>query len=575
MSYIDPRQAITTVVLYLRVSTEMQAEKYSLPAQDKLTREIVAQYKWEIVKVYRDEGYSGSLIEQRPAFFSLLQDATQRRFHAVIVTDFDRLTRPDNLRDLGRIQEVFIQNDIKIVTLSDVIDLSNDDQWFLSSLLGIVGAKEKKKLVARMKRGIQEKKEEGWFYGGIAPSGYRWDGHGGLTLREVTETYQGKKRQQYTCYDWQTVRQLFDHYLYKETSLRAICQQYRLHFRTLVDILDRVWFYAGYTIATRSKTEWAQKGKKAPREQLAPGKHPAIVTPEEARKVFEKRQGVRVAHTTTILKFPCVGLLRCGNCGRHLYVGRARKEPKNAPKRVYYYYYYVCQTRHGGQRWSLRRKGIHLESCGLPYARVEAVEDAAWRALETFLISPQMVFDQIGSARHQIALLEKDVQGIEQERGELRRRYSRLLDRYERADSTEMAELDTRLERNKAAQGTLDRRQRDVQEQIAFYHKQQIDPDQVMQVLSQVEDMIRFATPAHRQEIFRNLFREMVVKADKTLEVTVQMPTTGIIQRLTVALTHSDTDTSLVHLNPQQDRCFTEHLDTPLRIVLTLPLRAA
>ena len=173
MSYIDPRQAITTVALYLRVSTEMQAEKYSLPAQDKLTREIAAQYQWEIVKVYRDEGYSGSLIEQRPAFFTLLQDATQRRFHAVIVTDFDRLTRPDNLRDLGRIQEVFIQNDIKIVTLSDVIDLSNDDQWFLSSLLGIVGAKEKKKLVARMKRGIQEKKEEGWFYGGIAPSGYR------------------------------------------------------------------------------------------------------------------------------------------------------------------------------------------------------------------------------------------------------------------------------------------------------------------------------------------------------------------------------------------------------------------
>ena len=58
---------------------------------------------------------------------------------------------------------MFIQHDIKIVTLSDVIDLSNDDQWFLSSLLGIVGAKEKKKIVARMKRGIQAKKEAGWF----------------------------------------------------------------------------------------------------------------------------------------------------------------------------------------------------------------------------------------------------------------------------------------------------------------------------------------------------------------------------------------------------------------------------
>ena len=110
------------------------------------------------------------------------------------MTDFDRLTRPDNLRDLGRIQDVFIQHDIKIVTLSDVIDLSNDDQWFLSSLLGIVGAKEKKKIVARMKRGIQAKKEAGGFYGGIAPSGYRWDGQGGLALREVTECYYGDFR---------------------------------------------------------------------------------------------------------------------------------------------------------------------------------------------------------------------------------------------------------------------------------------------------------------------------------------------------------------------------------------------
>ncbi len=124
MSYIDVRQTIITVVTYLRVSTEAQVEKFSLLAQDKLTREVAARYGWEIAKVYRDEGYSGGWIEKRPAFFALLQDAPKRRFDAVVVTDFDRLTRPDNLRDLGHIQEVFIQHDIKIVTLSDVIDLS-------------------------------------------------------------------------------------------------------------------------------------------------------------------------------------------------------------------------------------------------------------------------------------------------------------------------------------------------------------------------------------------------------------------------------------------------------------------
>ncbi len=202
MSYHDVRETINTVVTYLRVSTDAQVEKFSLPAQDKLTREIAGKHGWEIAKVYRDEGFSGSLIEKRPAFFTLLQDAAKRRFDAVVVTDFDRLTRPENLRDLGRIQEIFIQHDVKIVTLSDIIDLSNDDQWFLSSLLGIVSAKEKKKLVARMKRGIQAKKEAGEFYGGITPSGYRRDGEGKLVLREVAETYTGKQGRTYTCYDW-------------------------------------------------------------------------------------------------------------------------------------------------------------------------------------------------------------------------------------------------------------------------------------------------------------------------------------------------------------------------------------
>ena len=90
MSYLDARETITTVVTYLRVSTEAQVEKFSLPAQDKLTREVAAKYGWEIVKVYRDEGFSGGLIEKRPAFFALLQDAAKRRFNAVVVTDFDR-----------------------------------------------------------------------------------------------------------------------------------------------------------------------------------------------------------------------------------------------------------------------------------------------------------------------------------------------------------------------------------------------------------------------------------------------------------------------------------------------------
>src|SRR6266542_150210 len=134
MSYLDTVQSIKRAALYVRVSTDMQAEKFSLPAQEKLTKELASKHGWEIVNTYRVEGFSGSWIENRPQLSTILNDAALKKFDAVVVTDFDRLARPDNLKDLGRIQEIFIEHGIKIVTLSDIIDLSDDDQWFVSSL---------------------------------------------------------------------------------------------------------------------------------------------------------------------------------------------------------------------------------------------------------------------------------------------------------------------------------------------------------------------------------------------------------------------------------------------------------
>jgi hypothetical protein len=156
-------------------------------------------------------------------------------------------------------------------------------------------------------------------------------------LREIAESYAGKKGTLYTCYDWRTVRELFDLYLYQDVSLKAICKRHDMYFNTLVGILDRAWFYAGYTVETRSRAERAKPGKKEPQVQLAPGLHPAIITSEEARRTLEKRKSVRVAHTRTRQKYPCVGLLRCGECGCQMYVTRTVKQLKQGSRRTTFY----------------------------------------------------------------------------------------------------------------------------------------------------------------------------------------------------------------------------------------------
>ncbi len=531
MSYLDSLESIKVVVTYLRVSTDAQVDKFSLPAQEKLTRELAAKHGWEIREVYRDEGYSGSWIEKRPAFFTLLTDAARRRFDAVVVTDFDRLTRPDNLKDLGSIQEVFIKHDIKIVTLSDVIDLSDDDQWFLSSLLGIVAAKEKKKLVARMKRGIQAKKEAGEFYGGIPPSGYCWDGEGKLKTREVTETYAGKKGQKYTCYDWRTVCKFIDLYLHQDLSLKEICQQYHVYFQTLVDILDRAWFYAGFTLQTRSRAEWT-RGKKNARSPLARGIHPAIITEEEAKRVLEKRCSVYVSYKRTRLRFATAGLLKCGVCSEPMYIYRSLKRPKYRPQRTYHYY--VCRTRHGAQRSLLKKKGVEPTRCSMPFVRADRVEEAAWRALETFLSSPQIVLDQVGNVQHQIALLERELEGIERSREDLARRKSNLIDLYEYGKFN-FGELDQRMGQLKASEVSLDQSRQQCLKNIEHYQQRRYDSDSIYAVLGQIEEIIRFAEPEHRREIVRTLFREMRVNHG-ILELSAALPNERVLQQLSVRL---------------------------------------
>jgi site-specific DNA recombinase len=545
MSYLDTIESIKQVAIYIRVSTEAQAEKFSLPAQEKLTKELAAKHRWEVVKFYRDEGFSGSWIERRPAFSELLQDASTKRFQAVVVTDSDRLSRPDNLKDLGRIQEVFIKHNIKIVTLSDVTDLADDDQWFLSSLLAIVSAKEKKKLIARMKRGIEAKKEQGFFYGGIPPSGYQWH-EGKLVLRDRREIYLGKKKgQKYICYDWKTVKEFFDLYLYSDRSIKSICTQYKIHFHSLAGILDRAWFYGGFVLKTRNREEWAKKTRKV-REQLVKGSHPAIISPEEAERVINKRQRVYVAYGKTRNKFPSSGLLQCGICGEAMYVYRSSK--KN-PERTYYYY--VCRTRHGAQRWVAEKRGIELPRCSMKFIRADQVERAVWNGLEKFLTSPETVFEQAGSVDYQVALLERDLEEMERVRLDLARRRSNLMDLYEYG-KFDLKELDERVESVKQDESKLEKRREENIRNIEAYAERRLDPEKVFKILSQTEELIRFAEPEHRREIVRLLCRKITVRVDGKVEILATLPAERALRSVSVAL-GSSPGAEVYQLGLQQD----------------------
>src|SRR5574341_1923545 len=78
---------------------------------------------------YTPEGlYQGGdeNIEGRPAFKKLIEDAEDKKFDALAVIDFDRITRSQKLIDLAIIKDIFRKNRIKVITPSQEYDFMDE-----------------------------------------------------------------------------------------------------------------------------------------------------------------------------------------------------------------------------------------------------------------------------------------------------------------------------------------------------------------------------------------------------------------------------------------------------------------
>src|ERR1700719_3400975 len=89
-------------VLYLRVSTLDQ----TTANQERELRQVAERAGWQIVRVYKDHGISGSKRkDKRPEFDALHKAAARREFNVVMAWSVDRLGR--SLQDLvGFLSEI-------------------------------------------------------------------------------------------------------------------------------------------------------------------------------------------------------------------------------------------------------------------------------------------------------------------------------------------------------------------------------------------------------------------------------------------------------------------------------------
>src|SRR5436190_22476776 len=82
------KQKSSNAALYLRVSTDEQ----TVANQERELREAAAAKGLDVVKVYRDEGISGSKgRDKRPGLDAALKDATRGKYGVLMASSVDRL----------------------------------------------------------------------------------------------------------------------------------------------------------------------------------------------------------------------------------------------------------------------------------------------------------------------------------------------------------------------------------------------------------------------------------------------------------------------------------------------------
>ena len=162
------------VALYMRVSSEDQADRGTIEAQRNFLHQFTSLYQLPVADEYADDGVTGTLpLGQRPEGRRLLQDAEAKRFGCVIVYRLTRLGR--SLKALTEAHEILSQCGVTIRSATEPFDTSTPIGTFLFQLLSSLAELDRAQVMEQLTRGRDRVAKNGKWTNGPLPFGYAVD----------------------------------------------------------------------------------------------------------------------------------------------------------------------------------------------------------------------------------------------------------------------------------------------------------------------------------------------------------------------------------------------------------------
>ena len=148
------------VGIYARVSTDDPAQTSSFVLQQKYYMDMVSRNpNWKLVKIYSDEGKSGTTIQHREGFNEMMADAFGNKLDLIIVKNISRLARNvvDFLNTIRKLRE----RKVGVLFESEGIYSLNSDSHLALSLQATVAEQESRLRSRSMETSLRMRLDHG------------------------------------------------------------------------------------------------------------------------------------------------------------------------------------------------------------------------------------------------------------------------------------------------------------------------------------------------------------------------------------------------------------------------------
>lgn len=152
------------VAAYCRVSTQEDAQVGSFEMQMQHFKNVIEQNpQYEMVKIYADEGISGTSMDKRKGFVEMVEDAKAGKIDMILTKSISRFGRNivDILTTLRELND--LPNPVAVVFEQEGINTSNGGNKLIISMLSALAELESQQKSLAIKEGIRYRMQEGLY----------------------------------------------------------------------------------------------------------------------------------------------------------------------------------------------------------------------------------------------------------------------------------------------------------------------------------------------------------------------------------------------------------------------------